>query len=82
MRQDKNTTNNTLSLGGDKPQCLSETEPETYGVITWAINMTPNPTVESIYKICSAADELHHLDQGEVMAAIAKALEQKRAGGK
>lgn len=82
MTKDIKNETDTLSLSGDKPQCLSETEPETYGVITWAINMTPSPTVESIYKICGAADELHHLDQREVKAAIATALEHKKAGGK
>jgi hypothetical protein len=79
MTKDIKNEKNTLSLGGESPKCLSETEPETYGVITWAINMTPNPTVESIYKICGAADELHHLDQREVKTAIAKALEQRKA---
>lgn len=78
MSQDKNTPNNTLSLGGDKPECLSEAEPEIYNVIIWAINMTPKPTIDSIYKICGTADELSHLDPSQVKAAIAKALEEKK----
>lgn len=76
-RDIKNGSNTTLSLGGE-PKCLSETEPETYNVISWAINMTPNPTVESIYKICGAAEELNHLGQREIKAAITKVLEQKK----
>lgn len=70
---------NTLSLaGGNKPQCLSETEPEAYSVISWAINMTPKPTLESVYKICSTSEGLEHLDQREVKAAIVKVLEEKK----
>lgn len=74
---------NTLSLAsGNKPQCLSKTEPEAYNVISWAINMTPKPTVESVYKICSTAEGLDHLDQYEVKAAITKVLEQNKTGEK
>ncbi|MFN3828349.1 MAG: hypothetical protein ACK4NR_12085 [Micavibrio sp.] len=79
MKQEKQDASNTLSLDGPKSLCLSETDPEVYGVISWAINMVPNPTLENIYKMCVSADEMSHLKPLEIRAAIGKALEEKKA---
>lgn len=82
MTINRNKENRTLSLGNPSPQCLSETEPEAFNSIMWAINMAPNPTIESSYKICGGADELSDLNPAEVKAAIGKALEEKKAARK
>ena len=68
-----------LSLGNqdDDPRCLSKKEPDVYETIAWTAGMVANPTVEKVYQICGTSDDLAHMKQHEIKAAIHKVLHEK-----